>query len=300
MEPFCYLVSYFYTKHRTIAELIERYLDNDPDCLLFLDSGAFSALTRGAAIRLEDYATYLAANQQHCHLMANLDVIGHDADSAEATWSNFRTLREEWGLPVLPVMHVGEPLEMLDRYLDAGEQYIALGGLVQTPWKIAAPWTVAAFQRAQGHAVFHGFGVSGFNSQRFLPWYTVDHTSWQQGVVVMAVRLFDGTRPRMFNVRKASANNPGGPSTYTSEFNRLCRSYGVDPKRLRTLNGIEDVHLMLTLSARSVARQDAYMRRRHGLIHHPSGFAPPGLRTFLATASPRFLRTARDAQRSAP
>ena len=289
-DPFSLLLSYHYMQQFDLTPLLDKTFGVErDDVIVFMDSGAYSALTQGAPIDIHRYAKFLTDWRHELHLMANLDEIGHTAESAEAGWRNYRILTEDYGLPILPVMHIGEPMEVLDRYLDAGQQYVALGGLTTTPWRVGAPWLVRAFQRAKGHAVFHGFGVSSWESQRHLPWYTVDHTGWFAGAQYARLTLFDGRRRRSFELTRVD------PTSRSSEFNQLCRSYGVDPKGARVA-GVEATTSILTLAARSVVRQDRFMRRRHGTIQHPAGAPwPPGLRTFLVDNNLGHLATARAA-----
>lgn len=290
-EPFCVLLSYFYMQRFNLTELLHRTFGDLDDVLVFMDSGAFSAMNVGAPVDLHEYARYLQAWGPQLHLMANLDEIGHTADSAEASWRNWRTLTEAYGLDVLPVMHIGEPLEVLDRYLDTGAQYLALGGLTTTPWRVGAAWLTQAFIRARGRAVFHGFGVSGWEAQRNLPWFTVDHSSWFAGAQFARMHIFDGRRRATFDL------TTNEHTTRTPEFNRLARRYGVDPKTCRVA-GVEATPSILTLAARQTIAQDRYMRHRHGVVHHPSGDDarwPPGLRTFLVDNNTTHLAIARRA-----
>lgn len=286
-KRFTCLLSFHYYGNREMTSFLDEHL--------FMDSGAFSALTQGAPIDVHDYAKFLVKYAHEFQLMASLDVIGHDADSAEASWRNFRILREDYGLDVLPVMHVGEPFAMLDRYLDSGEPYIALGGLVATPWKVAAPWTVQAFIRAQGRAVFHGFGVSSWRSLMALPWYSVDHTSWQSGVVHSSLVLFNGRSQKAFRVGKHMN------TAASREFNDLARWYGIDPAEVRVLRTRPDIFKVVRLAALSTERAEAFLRARHGPVHHPTlPDAPTGLRVYLATGQHLYLPAARDARREHP
>jgi hypothetical protein len=291
-DPFCVLLSFHYMGGFDLTQLLDKTFGTErDDVIVFMDSGAYSAMTQGAPIDLDDYGKFLDRFRHELHLMANLDDIGHTAETAETGWRNWCTLRERYDLPIMPVMHIGEPFEVLERYLDAGETYIALGGLTTTPWRVGAPWLVKAFQRATGRAVFHGFGVSSWESQRHLPWYTVDHRGWLAGAEFARLTLFNGRRRRSFELTHVD------PTSRTSEFNTLARSYGVDPKTAR-IAGVKATPPILTLSARSVVRQDHFMRRRHGVINHPSGDTarwPPGLRTFFVDNNLGHLTVARNA-----
>lgn len=289
-DPFCVLLSFHYMKQFNMIQLLDKtFGEQRDDVVVFMDSGAYSAMTQGVPVGVHEYARFLTTWRHELHLMANLDDIGHTEDTFENGWKNYLTLTEDYGLDILPVMHIGEPLEGLDRYFDAGNRYIALGGLTTTPWRVGAPWLVKAFQWATGRGVvFHGFGVSSWESQRHLPWFTVDHRGWLAGAEFARLILFNGRRRRSFELTTI------GHTSRSAEFNRLARSYGVDPKTARVA-GVKATAAILTLSARSVVRQDHFMRKRHGTIHHPDNRFPPGLRTYFVDNNLGHLTIARNA-----
>ena len=74
---------------------------------LFLDSGAFSAMTQGVKIDIYEYIDFIKEHEDVLEVYANLDVIG----SAEGTWKN-QMIMEEAGLKPLPVFHYGEDEKM--------------------------------------------------------------------------------------------------------------------------------------------------------------------------------------------
>src|SRR5262252_3555390 len=86
------------------------------------DSGAFSAMTQGVPIDLDDYARWLLRYRHLFRVYVNLDVIRN----AAATWENQLRLQEQYGLEPLPVFHVAEDWHWFDRYL-ARFPYIGLG-----------------------------------------------------------------------------------------------------------------------------------------------------------------------------
>jgi hypothetical protein len=81
---------------------------------------------KGAQIKLEDYARYIHKNKDIIHLAANLDDL-HKRE--QLTWNNQKAL-EAMGIKALPVFHTREDPAWLKKYIDAGYDYIALGGMV--------------------------------------------------------------------------------------------------------------------------------------------------------------------------
>lgn len=147
---------------------------------IFLDSGAFSAFTKGAEIKLEDYAAFIHKTRDIVHLASNLDDLHKRED---LTWKNQKAL-ESMGCKVLPVFHTRENPTWLKKYIDAGYDYIALGGMVAESKQWLIPWLDAIWGEyltdAKGRARIkvHGFGMTNFDIARRYPWFSVDSTGW--------------------------------------------------------------------------------------------------------------------------
>lgn len=170
----------------------------------FLDSGAFSAWSKGAVIDLDEYIAFIKANIEHIEAYANLDCIpgapGRDATAAEReaaarqSWENFEYMRSE-GLDPIPVFHVGERWEWLERMMGACG-YIGLGGMVGshiTP-DLRRRWLDNAFARicssnGMPRVKVHGFGMTAVPLIFRYPWYSVDSTTWIQVTANGAVML---------------------------------------------------------------------------------------------------------------
>jgi hypothetical protein len=161
---------------------------------LFLDSGAFSAWSKGHEINIDDYADFIDEYIEYLTVYANLDVIG----DPEATYKNQKYLEEERGLKPLPCFHFGTDVTFLERYLSEGYEYLALGGMVGTPAKKLIPWLDYLFSEyltdSEGYPLLniHGFGVTSLKLLLRFPWYSVDSTSWVKtgrfGSVMVPVR----------------------------------------------------------------------------------------------------------------
>ena len=116
-----FLFSYYYFKDPQkllrVKEELQISWNN-----IFIDSGAFSAWSKGTPIKIEDYIAYIQELQPKVY--ANLDVIG----DWKATDQNLRIM-EANGLDPLPVWHIGDPLSLFKQYLQ-NYDYVAIGGLV--------------------------------------------------------------------------------------------------------------------------------------------------------------------------
>lgn len=148
---------------------------------ILLDSGAYSAYTKGEIIDLSAYADFLFSMQDkgyNIEHFANLDVIG----DPEKTMQNHQWLCQQ-GLEPMPVYHYGEPVEYLQAYLECGS-HVALGGLMQGTRQQLLQWMDFLFDRyltdAEGKAIVkvHGFGLTSATFLFRYPWYSVDSSSW--------------------------------------------------------------------------------------------------------------------------
>ena len=151
---------------------------------LFLDSGAFSAFTKGVEIDLDAYCAFIREHLDILTVYANLDVIG----DPEATLRNQKAM-EAKGLKPLPCFHYGEPLRYLHHYLKH-HPYIALGGMAANSQgtalrnEVRQSWLDSIFGEhicgADGlpKVKVHGFGLTSLPLMLRYPWYSVDSTSW--------------------------------------------------------------------------------------------------------------------------
>lgn len=143
---------------------------------LFLDSGAFSAYSLGAEVRLDDYLGYCLEYGDLYEAIAALDVIG-DWRASRANWEAMR----EAGVDCIPTFHVRAPWDELERL--AGEtDYVALGvaGMQGRRKKVMA-WLAKAFatiRDANPECRVHGFGLTSPDVMRCFPWYSVDSSAW--------------------------------------------------------------------------------------------------------------------------
>jgi len=158
---------------------------------LMADSGAFSAYSLGASIDIHEYAAWIKRWKHLFDSYANLDVIG----SAQETLDNQHRL-EDMGLHPLPVFHVGEPWEYLERYLEK-YNYIALGGMAAysiSRKRKLIPWIIKAFKMLGVGQGYHGFGTTGWVIMKSFPWWSVDSSSWSSVVAYGHGHVFSITK----------------------------------------------------------------------------------------------------------
>lgn len=192
-----FLLSFYYYRKVDLEQAF-----GNPRPQLMADSGAFSALTLGAPIDINEYALWIKRWEPLLETYANLDVIGN----AGATLDNQHRL-EDMGLHPLPVFHVNEPWEYLEHYLEK-YNYIALGGLVGVNrMKGMMPWLVKAFRMLRPGQYYHGFGLTSWPMLAGLPWGSVDSSSWGSGYRYGSMPVFSMRLGKFVYVRLGDASS---------------------------------------------------------------------------------------------
>lgn len=156
------------------------YWELTNDKPLFLDSGAFSAFTRGEKIDLDDYIKFIKENEYRLDVYATLDVIG----DYKQTEINTQYMLDK-GLNPLPIFHHGSPEKELERLCEKYD-YIGFGGLVPLALeqKRLIKWLDRAFSIVKDYwpMKIHGLGVNSFKLWKRYPFYSTDATSWLKSV----------------------------------------------------------------------------------------------------------------------
>lgn len=170
------LFSYWYNQS-SAKDMIEAREQGVQDC--FLDSGAFTAFTKGVDIEPKTYAQYI---HDHGHLFtvcSSLDAIGDPAKS----YSLLKEL-EDLGVTVSPVFHAREDIKWLEKYLAEGYRYIFIGGMVPETTNWLRVWLDDLFdgpltnEDGTASVKLHGFGLTDQQLMFRYPWHSVDSTSW--------------------------------------------------------------------------------------------------------------------------
>lgn len=174
------LFSFFYFKKQ--RDIIKDFQDKGRS--VFIDSGAFSALTRGGIIDIKEYIKFIKDIDPS--LYAGLDVIGDPI----ATELNLKIMEDE-GLNPLATFHQGGEFKYLYRLIEKYDQ-IALGGMVQAP--DLKPWLDTVWKQIlqrKPNLKVHGFGLSGAELIRRYPWHSVDSSSYSSSTRFARVVRFD-------------------------------------------------------------------------------------------------------------
>lgn len=147
----------------------------------FLDSGAFTAFSKGTQINIDEYIEFCHAVKDYVKVISNLDVIGNP----EETYKNWLYMRSK-GVNALPVIHYGADPKFFDIYFkEHKEPYVAFGGLVpyaRQKDKLKV-WLDYCYYKLKDYfpVKTHLFGIVSPWALRRYPLYSCDGTSWLQG-----------------------------------------------------------------------------------------------------------------------
>jgi hypothetical protein len=122
LQPKNIMLSFYYWKNTSLEDFI-KVIGYKPR--IILDSGAYSAYTKGKEIDLEKYVEYYKKNKKWVNEFINLDKLGDNEKSFEV----YQVMRER-GLKPMPVFHYLGDEKYLQRYIEDGNVRIALGGTV--------------------------------------------------------------------------------------------------------------------------------------------------------------------------
>lgn len=158
-----------------------------------LDSGAFSAWTRGVTVDIDAYAAFIKEHIEYVDHYVNLDVIPGEFGrvpspeeveaSASKSWDNL-TFLEELSLRPMPVFHQGEQFKWLKRMIDHGCSYVGISPANDRTTDQKREWLDQVYDLIcdeEGWPVVktHGFGVTSIPLLFRYPWFSADSTSWK-------------------------------------------------------------------------------------------------------------------------
>lgn len=179
-----YLESYHYVHRQKYVDQMRR-----DGVKVFLDSGAFSAFTKGIKVDIKAYCRYIQENADIIECIDGntcasvLDAIG----DAQGTYNN-QVAMEKLGVRPLPCYHYGEDTRYLDWYVK-NYDHITIGGMVPISTPQLLLWLDRIWEKhltdGAGRPLLkvHAFGVTSGTLMKRYPWYSVDSSSWVQTAI---------------------------------------------------------------------------------------------------------------------
>lgn len=209
---------------------IKRWCDDKlSNSKLFVDSGAYTAYTKGITIDVDDYIDYINSVSSDLTIFAQLDKIpgrfnvpktAEDrATAPEKSWENYLYMRERVNEPekLIPIFHQGEDYKWLSNMLewtdDKGNHIPYIGvspafdlpGLEQFLYK---SFNIIAHS-SNPNVKTHAFGMTRLDLLEKYPYTSADSTSWKMCAAMGSiytpwgdVYVSDRGTPGKFNIFK--------------------------------------------------------------------------------------------------
>ncbi|WP_300924675.1 hypothetical protein [uncultured Clostridium sp.] len=197
----CVLLSQLNDRSTIYKWINELKTNPNAHCKMFIDSGAFSAWTKGKQIDVDEYIDFINKHSEYLEVCASVDKIPGEArttnvasekdveEAAKATWENFLYMRSKVNDKdkLLYTFHVGEPWYMLEQALNYKDAYgkiayIALGGLVGKNKDIQKAFIERCFEMIKNspnpNVKVHGFGLTRLGYLEQYPFTSADSTAW--------------------------------------------------------------------------------------------------------------------------
>ena len=195
---------YSQLRDRQRGQLWLDYTKEHPGTKVFVDSGAFSAWSRGRKIDIDEYIDYINTNTNELTLFASVDNIPGELtrtptlkekqQSPILSWENYMYMRERVKEKdkLLPVFHIGEDFKHLQNMLQAtfnGHHipYIGLGGTVGLACTVKEDWFKQCFkiiqQSSNPRVKVHAFGMTNLEILENYPFESADSTTWLMAAV---------------------------------------------------------------------------------------------------------------------
>lgn len=178
---------------------ISKWVNYNTASHLFIDSGAFTAHTKGDTLNIDDYIEYLNSIDNDVTICAEVDEIPGKfgkprtkqmlLEAPKKSWDNYLYMRSKLVSPdkCLPVFHQGEDFKWLDNMLEAtfdGKHipYIAISPCNDLPTKQKEPWIANCFLHIKNssnpNVKVHILGMTSLDILQRYPAYSADSTTW--------------------------------------------------------------------------------------------------------------------------
>ena len=166
---------------------------------LFIDSGAYTAYTKGIELDVDGYISYLNSITEHCTIFAQLDTIpgqmGRPKTREEKllapklSWDNYLYMRKRLEEPqkLIPIFHQGEDYKWLHNMLEwvdeNGKHIEYIGVSPATDVLGLEDFLTRSFDiirtSSNPKVKTHAFGMTQLKLLEIYPYTSADSTSWK-------------------------------------------------------------------------------------------------------------------------
>ena len=167
---------------------------------LFIDSGAFSAHTKGKHVDVDEYINLMNEIDDAVYIFAQVDTIPGEfgkpktpeqlAEAPKLSWDNYLYMVERVKSrdKLLPIFHQGEDFKWLHNMLEYRHAdgkpiwYIGISPANDVSTALKAQWLIEVFRiiksSSNPNVCTHAFGMTSLNLLEQFPFTSADSTSW--------------------------------------------------------------------------------------------------------------------------
>ena len=179
-----------------------QYFKDHPECKskLFIDSGAFSAHTKGKTVDVDDYINFMNEIDEYVHIFAQVDKIPGEfgkvktpeqlLSAPKESWDNYLYMKDRVKSvdKLLPVFHQGEDFKWLINMLEYTHEdghhipYIGISPANDVSVKEKTKWLIEVFRVIKNSSnpdvKTHAFGMTSLHLLEQFPFTSADSTTW--------------------------------------------------------------------------------------------------------------------------
>ena len=221
---------------------------------IMVDSGAFTAYTKGVTIDIDDYLRFIEEVGDWVEIFAEVDDVpdpnNMDYSKADTSWNNYLYMIEhvdpKYKHKIIPVFHYGEDFQHLRRMLefvhDDGRHidYIGLAISLEGTQKVRISWANECRriikESSNPDVKTHAFGVGVKNVLDHIDVTSTDATSWVKCAAYGMIRIDDNSvyvSDELVN-RFDGRHYTQRSKSYREEVERIVKERGYDMHELAT------------------------------------------------------------------
>lgn len=246
------------------------YKDQHPGMKLFVDSGAFSAYTKGKEIDIDDYIAYLNEYGKYFNVMVQVDFIPGKSnvvqdrqvylDAPRISWENFLDMRSKLDKSLwdrfIPVFHEGEDFRWLENMLTYKDEdgkplaYIGISPHTETTTDRRLVFCKEVFRRIKKlnpEVKTHGFGMTALNILQYIDFTSVDSTTWLKGAIYGTILVHRHNKLAAMNVGERTTGAADHfcwlGAEAKDEVCRLIEDAGFSTEKLRKIDPTAEVEI---------------------------------------------------------